>query len=209
MKHFIIAFFFIACALSMDAQKLTIAQMKAGIEAAPNPVAYVRTVLKKKYQLDTIVIPNATYFSSIADSLAYHGKIRKVYGPYEKKFLVQVLGKVPNTFHRISQVFIDTSVFSYRIADSLANNIISRIKAGSTSFEEMAMTYSMGGEGRTKGDVGWIAQGALLPEIEKELNKYKKGDLFKLWTKTGVHIIKKTYADKKDTGFALLLRVIL
>jgi parvulin-like peptidyl-prolyl isomerase len=67
----------------------------------------------------------------------------------------------------------------------------------------------MGGEGRTKGDVGWIAQGALLPEIEKELKKYKKGDLFKLWTKTGVHVIKKTYADKQDTGFALLLRIIL
>jgi hypothetical protein len=209
MKHFITAFTFIAFALPIDAQKLTISQMKAGIESAPNPVAYVRTILKKKYQLDTIVIPNATYFSSIADSLAYHGKIRKVYGPYEKKFLVQVLGKVPNTFHRISQVFIDTSVFSFRIADSLANNIIARIKSGSTSFEEMAMTYSMGGEGRTKGDVGWIAQGALLPEIEKELNKYKKGDLFKLWTKSGVHIIKKTYADKQDTGFALMLRVIL
>jgi PPIC-type PPIASE domain len=209
MKQFIIAFAFIAGALPIAAQKLTITQMKAGIEAAPNPISYVRTILKKKYQLDTVVVPNATYFSSIADSLAYHGKIRKVYGPYEKKFLVQVLGKVPNTFHRISQVFIDTSVFSFRIADSLANSIITRIKSGSTSFEEMAATYSMGGEGRTKGDVGWIAQGALLPEIEKELNKYKKGELFKLWTKSGVHIIKKTYADKQDTGFALMLRVIL
>ncbi len=209
MKQFVIAFAFIAGALPIDAQKLTITQMKAGIEAAPNPISYVRTILKKKYQLDTVVVPNATYFSSIADSLAYHGKIRKVYGPYEKKFLVQVLGKVPNTFHRISQVFIDTSVFSFRIADSLANSIITRIKSGSTSFEEMAATYSMGGEGRTKGDVGWIAQGALLPEIEKELNKYKKGELFKLWTKSGVHIIKKTYADKQDTGFALMLRIML
>jgi hypothetical protein len=209
MKKLIIALILTIVTFSVSAQKQTIAQMKAGIESAANPLAYVRTVLKKKYQMDTVIIANTTYFSGIADSLAYYGKIRKVYGPYDKKFLVQVLGKIPNTFHRVGQVFIDSSLFTFRIADSLANSIVTRVKTGTASFEDMAMTYSMGGEGRTKGDLGWIAEGALMPEIEKALRKCKKGDIFKIWSKSGVHIIRKTYEDKQDTGYVLMLRVIL
>ena len=152
---------------------------------------------------------STTTFSGLADSLSYYGKIRKVYGPYDKKYLVQVLAKVPNTFNRISQVFIDTAIFTYRIADSLANSIVKRIKSGEASIAQMAQTYSMGGEGLTKGDLGWIARGSILPEIEKELTRHKKGDVFKVWSRTGVHIIQKTAEPKQDSGFALVMRVFL
>ncbi|MEO5684841.1 MAG: peptidylprolyl isomerase [Chitinophagaceae bacterium] len=191
------------------AQKLSTAQIKINLEKAPNPIAYARDVLKRPFKLDTIVILNSTHFAGIADSLAYHGKLKKVYGPYEKQFLVQVLAKLPNTFTRISQVFIDTTVFTRRIADSLANSIVDRVKSGAASFEDMAQTYSMGGEGATKGDLGWIARGSIIPEMEKEIGRRKKGDVFKVWTKAGVHVIKKVSDSKQDTGFALLLRVIL
>ncbi len=183
--------------------------MKTGIEKAANPVAYVREVLKKKYRLDTVIILNTSQFRGVADSLAYKGTLRKVYGPLEKKYLVQVLGKAPNTFTRVSQIFIDTATFTRRIADSLATNIILRIKEGSASFEDLAQAYSMGGEAATKGDLGWIASGSVLPEIEKELTRRKKGEVFKVWSRTGVHVIKRTADPKQDTGFALLLRVFL
>jgi parvulin-like peptidyl-prolyl isomerase len=204
----ILALFLIFSGAQVNAQKMTIAQMKANIEKAPNPVAYVRDVLKKKYKLDTITIANSTSFSGIADSLAYKGKQRKVYGPYDGKYLVQILGKAPNEFTRISQIFIDTSTITLRIADSLANNIISRLRAGA-SFEDMAQSYSMGGEARTKGDLGWIARGSIMPEIEKEIKRHKKGEVFKLWSRTGLHIIKRTSEPKEDAGFVLMLRVIL
>jgi len=191
------------------AQKLTTAQIKTNLETAPNPIAYARDVLKKQYKLDTVIVLNTTHFSGLADSIAYHAKIKKVYGPYDKKFLVQVLAKLPNTFTRISQVFIDTSIFTRRVADSLANSIVDRIKNGVASFEDMAQTYSMGGEGATKGDLGWIARGSIIPEIGKEIAKRKKGDVFKVWTKAGVHVIKKVSDPKEDTGFALMLRVML
>jgi hypothetical protein len=195
--------------ISIHAQKLTIAQMKAGMEKAANPIAYVRQVMKKQYKLDTITITNTTHFAGIADSLAYKGKEKKVYGPIDKKYLVQVLGKVPNTFTRVSQIFIDTSLFTRRIADSLANSIIERVRNGSSSFEDMAQTYSMGGEAVTKGDLGWIAKGTVVPEIEKQIALHKKGELFKVWSRTGLHIMKKTADPKQDAGFVLMLRVIL
>lgn len=193
----------------LQAQKLTIAQMKAGMEKSTSPVAYVSQVLKKKYKIDSVSIINTTRFMSLADSIAYTGKLGKVYGPVENKYLIQVLGKAPNTFNRISQIFIDTSTFTYRIADSLANTILQRIKGGTATFEDMVATYSMGGEASTKGDVGWMALGFIVPEIDRELPKHKKGEVFKVWSRTGVHILKKTAEPKQDAGFVLLLRVIL
>lgn len=192
-----------------NAQKKTTAQIITELETSPNPVGYTREILKKKYVIDTIIISNTIHFIGIADSLGYYGKLKKVYGPYEKKYLVQVLAKSPNTFNRVSQIFIDTSVFSYRIADSLANNIIARIKNGKVSFEDMAQTYSMGGEGKTKGDLGWVAQGAMIPEVEKQVIRSKKNEVLKVWSRSGVHIIKKTAEPKQDHGFALLLRIFL
>ena len=193
----------------VTAQKLSVAQIKTNLEAAPNPVAYARDVLKKPFKIDTIIIMNSTHFSGIADSIAYNGKIKKVYGPFDKKVLVQILAKLPNTFTRISQVFIDTTVFTRRVADSLANSIVDRIKTGAASFEDMAQTYSMGGEGVTRGDLGWIARGSIIPALDKEIAKRKKGEVFKVWTKAGVHVIRKSSEPRQDTGFVLILRVIL
>ena len=201
---------FVLLASATFAQKKTVAQMKAGLQQAQNPLAYARDSLKKRYKLDTVVITRLRNYNGIADSLAYHGQVRKVYGPYEKgKVLVQVLGKVPNTFNRISQIYLDTAVFSRKFADSLADNIIQRIKSGSASFEQMAQTYSMGGEGITKGDLGWVAQGVLIPQIDKAIGQHKKGEVFKVWTQAGLHIIKKTENSKQDHGFALMMRVFL
>ncbi|PWT72688.1 MAG: hypothetical protein C5B59_15125 [Bacteroidetes bacterium] len=193
-------------------QKMTTAQMKLGIEGADNSPLYVKDVLKKKFKIDTIIVTRTNFFNSLADSLAYKGQVKKVYGPYTQKgqrFLVQVLAKAPNTFYRVSQIFLDTSVFSYRFADSLSDNIISRIKKGPETFEHLAQSYSMGGETVTKGDLGWVAEGVLIPQIARELPRRKKGEVFKVWSANGLHIIKKTEDPKKDTGFALMMRVFL
>ena len=201
----------LSCSLLQGiAQKKTISQIKAELQASQNPIGYVRDVLKKRYKLDTIAVARIRNYQGIADSLAYHGQVRKVYGPYEKgKILVQVLGKVPNTFNRISQIYLDTAIFRHQFADSMANSIMQRIQSGSTTFEQMAQTYSMGGEGITKGDLGWIALGVMIPEIEKEVSRHKKGEIFKVWTRAGVHIIKKMENPKQDNGFALMMRVFL
>jgi len=210
MKWSLVVLMAVMSAVPSFAQKKSVAQIKKELQVTQNPIAYVRDTLKKQYKFDTIVVTRLRNFHGIADSLAYHGQIRKVYGPYDNgKFLVQVLGKLPNTFNRISQIYIDTSVFRGKFADSIANSIITRIKNGSTTFEQMAQTYSMGGEGITKGDLGWIAQGAMIPEIESAIRKHKKGDIFKVWTRAGVHVIKITENPKQDNGFALMMRVFL
>lgn len=198
-------------ALAMPAQqKKSIAQIKTEIEKSTNGPLYVKDVLKKKFKLDTVTIARTGHFRGLPDSLAYHGRIGKVYGPYDKgKILVQVLAKAPNTFNHIHQIFLDTSVFMKRFADSLANDIIQRITDGRTTFEDMAQTYSMGGEAAIKGDMGWVASGAMIPQIERELIRRKKGEIFKVWTKNGLHIIRKSDNPKEDFGYALLMRIFI
>ena len=116
---------FLASITTLQAQQRSLATIKKELEESPNPPLYVTQVLKKRFVLDTITVTRTTRFAGIADSLAYHGKIKKVYGPFQKgKVLVQILAKLPNTFNHISQIFIDTSVFTRRIADSLADEVL-------------------------------------------------------------------------------------
>lgn len=201
---------FIVAALCTHAQKKSVAQMKKEIETSTNGPLYVKDILKKQFKLDTVVIARTSHFRGLPDSLAYHGKVGKVYGPYDKgKILVQILAKAPNTFNHIHQIFLDTSVFLKRFADSLADDIIQRVQEGRSTFEDMAQTYSMGGEAVTKGDLGWVAAGSLIPQIERELRSKKKGEIFKVWTANGLHIIRKSDNSKQDHGYALLMRVLL
>jgi hypothetical protein len=190
----------------------TIPGIRTELEKSPNPILYTRDILKKRFRIDTIIVSRTRHFNGIADSLAYTGKERKVYGPYGPaggRFLVQLLSKAPNQFYHVSQIFIDTAVFRRRVADSLADAIIAKIRSGAATFEQMAVTYSMGGEGATKGDLGWIARGILQPTIEHEVLVRKKGDVFKIWSPAGLHIIRKTDDPRQDTGFALMLQIFL
>jgi len=208
-------FFFIILIISSlhgFSQSKSIDGIKMELEKSPNSPLYVKDVMKKKFILDTVIVTRTTHFSSLADSLAYRGILKKVYGPYTmqgKKFLVQILARMPNTFYRISQIFIDTSVFRYRMADSLGKSILSKLKNNQDSFERLAEAYSMGGESITKGDLGWVARGSIIPAIDRQLAKTKKGDVFMVWSNNGLHIIKLTDGPKQDNGAALMMRIFL
>jgi parvulin-like peptidyl-prolyl isomerase len=211
MKIYISLALMLLTGMGVLAQAPSVATMKAELEKSTNSVLYTKQILKKRFRIDTITVTRTRHFGSLADSLAYTGKEKKVYGPYGpkgKQFLVQILGKAPNTFYHIAQIFIDTSIFRYRVADSLGNKIIKKLNDGSASFEDLARTYSMGGEG-PGGDLGWIARGAMLTLIEHEVVRRKKGEVFKIWSRSGLHIIKKLDDPRQDTGFALMMQVFL
>ena len=189
----------------------SISQIKKELDTTSDPIGYVKFKLKKKYTIDTVTVMSTSSFMGIADSLAYHGKIGKVYGPYKgANYLIKVLAKVPNTFYHVSHILIDTATFSKKFADSLGSNIIKRIKSGNSSFSSMASTYSVDHYSALKGgDLGWFIRGAMLPQLDRAIAIHKKGDIFKVWTPAGLHVVTIRDNPKKDNGFALLLRVIL
>jgi hypothetical protein len=191
------------------AQDAGLNKLKSELEKAPDPIAYLKKI-KKKYKVDTVVISSYKKFLGIADSLGYYGKMKKVYGPFPNdSILVQVIGKAPNIFYRASQIFLDTVRLRKSVASKLADTIIAKIKRKEAEFDDMARIYSMDGSGQIKGDLGWRARGTLVPALENSILKHKKGDVYKVYSPFGIHVVKVTEAPKQDTGFALLLRVIL
>src|ERR1700748_1621499 len=102
MRSWLSLFFILLCT-AVHAQKMTVAQIKTELEKSNNSPLYAKEVLKKKFKIDTVTVTRTIVFVSLADSLAYKGQLKKVYGPYGpqgSKFLVQVLARAPNTFFR-------------------------------------------------------------------------------------------------------------
>ncbi len=189
----------------------SVAEMKRVLDTTHDPIGYVKYRLKKKYKIDTVAIMSSSSFLGLPDSLAYKGKIGKVYGPWKgANYLIKVLAKVPNTYYHVSHILLDTVLFKKNFADSLSTSIINRIQAGTSTFADMAATYSAdrasSGNG---GDLGWFVRGAMLQQLDEAIAAHKKGDIFKVWTPAGLHIVTIKDNPKKDVGFALLLRVIL
>lgn len=209
MKKILSAIIF--CLVASWAQSQSLAQIKKELDTTRDPIGFVKYKLKKKYRIDTVAVMSTSSFSGLADSLAYTGKIGKVYGPYKgANFLIKVLAKVPNTFYHVSHILLDTSVFKTTFADSLAGSIIKKIRTDSSSFASMARTYSADYRSAAKGgDLGWFIRGVMLPQLDKAIAAHKKGEVFKVWTQAGLHIVTITDNPKKDNGFALLLRVFL
>ena len=209
MKKIIVALIFQAFLITVHGQSLS--QIKKELEATPDPLGYVKYKLKKKYKVDTVAIISTTSFVGLPDSLAYGGKTGKVYGPFKgNNVLIKILAKVPNTFYHVSHIVLDTAIFKKAFADSLATKIINRILSGNSTFETMAGTYSADpGSASKGGDLGWFVRGVMLPQLDKAVAAHKKGDLFKVWTPAGLHIVSVKDNPKKDDGFALFLRVLL
>lgn len=206
--------FVLACSLLAIAQSQaqTVPIMKKMLDTTSDPIGMTKYLFRKKYKIDTVTIYSTTSFLGFADSIAYRGKVGKVYGPFNKKnnYLLKILGKVPNTFYHVSHILIDTSVFKPKFADSLANSIIAKIKGGTDDFKSMASTYSSDPMSSSKGgDLGWFIRGVMLPQLDDAIANHKKGDVFKVWTAAGLHVVTINDLPKSDNGFALILRVFL
>lgn len=202
--------FFTAAAFTASSQKLTVAQIKKIMDTTSNPVGFA-IFLKKKYFIDTIAVLSTKSFLGKADSLAYNGKVGKTYGPFKgENILVKILVKAPNTFYHVQHIVLDTGLFRVNFADSLATNIIYKINNNMSSFASMASIYSADGISAAKGgDLGWFVRGVMLPQLDEAIATHKKGELFKVWTPAGLHIVRIVDNPKKDTGFALMLRMLL
>ncbi|MEO6547375.1 MAG: hypothetical protein ABIN94_05225, partial [Ferruginibacter sp.] len=98
----------------------SLAQVKKELDTTHDPIGFVKYKLKKKYRIDTVTVMSTSSFLGLADSIAYNGKVGRVYGPFKgANILIKVLAKVPNTFYHVSHILIDTSTFSKKFADSL------------------------------------------------------------------------------------------
>lgn len=212
MKYFgllLTAFLFFAVANCQN-NTARINQMKAELEKSKDPIALAKK-WKKKYKIDTISVISPGKYMGIGDSLAYTGKIGKAYGPFPggDSIIVVIAGKAFNMFYHAAHILFDTITFHKKVASTMADNFIKQIRSGDKKFEDLAHTYNIDGSGVNGGDFGLYPRGILLPELDREIVKHKKGDIFKVISRNGVHIVKIVENPKKDIGFAIMLRIFL
>ncbi len=199
------------CLFGGAARAQSVTQIKKVLDTTHDPIGYIKYVLKKRYRIDTITVLSTSGFLGVEDSIGYYGKVNKTYGPFPKQnVLLKVLAKIPNMFYHVSHILLDTGVYRPKFADSISNVIMEKIRSGRSDFAMQASVYSADVSSAVKGgDLGWFIRGVMLPQMDRELTKHKKGELFKVWSPAGLHILKITDNPRKDNGFALLLRVFL
>jgi peptidylprolyl isomerase len=113
--------------------------------------------------------------------------------------------------YRLSQVFVlappETDKAGFAKAQSKANDMAARAKVKSVDFPALAKAGSEHAESAAKGgDMGWVAEQSLIPELRDAVVNLKKGDVAgPIKTASGWHVIR--LEDVKEKGVRPLAEV--
>lgn len=86
-----------------------------------------------------------------------------------------------------------TNVTPENVVVERMKKIKERIESGDSDFQTLARLHSADPSGTRGGDLGWIYEGDLPPELEAEINKLQKGQISEpIKTPFGYHLIQVT-----------------
>ncbi len=147
-------------------------------------------------------------FSPNIDSMLFNAPVGQVNQPVEDNGMYRIFKVVdrqakPDSL-RASHILISyagtpikTATRTREAASKLADSILNVVQKAPASFEALAGTLSDDEAAKTKlGDLGWFADGAMVPEFNEAVLKGSVGDIKKVETQFGYHIIK--VVGKKD-----------
>jgi len=153
-------------------------------ENDPKEVAMIRD------QLTALHLINQQVRSSL---LVSDAEILRFYQQHRDRFMLP-----PEV--RISQILIALGPGSELLAvREKAQEVYAQLKKGER-FEELAAKYSDGPEGRRGGNLGYIRQGDILPQIQKAIEQAPPGSVTEpIASPIGMHIIRVD--DRKPSEF--------
>jgi len=147
-------------------------------------------------------------FSPQIDSMLFNAPVGQVLQPVEDNGMYRIFKVVdrqskPDSL-KASHILISyagtpikTATRTREAADKLADSIMNVVKKNPAAFDGLASTISDDETARTKaGDLGWFADGAMVPEFNEAVLKGSVGEIKKVETQFGYHIIK--ILGKKD-----------
>jgi peptidyl-prolyl cis-trans isomerase D len=141
-------------------------------------------------------------FSPNIDTMLFSAPVGQVNQPVEDNGMYRIFKVVdrqekPDSL-RASHILISyagtpikTATRTREAASKLADSILNVVQKTPASFEAIAGTLSDDAAAKTKlGDLGWFADGAMVPEFNEAVLKGSVGDIKKVETQFGYHIIK-------------------
>jgi parvulin-like peptidyl-prolyl isomerase len=118
-------------------------------------------------------------------------------------FTYKILFETNINAFRVSYIFLDASKISLAEIEKLRTEILEEYKNG-ISFSNLANKYTM--DSSKDGDLGWFAEGMMVPDFEKAVKNHKQNDIFKvdIANEKWYYIVLKTFNDKPIREFTVL-----
>ncbi len=147
-------------------------------------------------------------FSPLIDSMLFNAPVGQVLQPVDDNGMYRIFKVIdrqakPDSL-RASHILISyagtpvkTATRTREAAEKLADSILNVVKKTPVAFESIASTLNDDEVAKTKkGDLGWFADGKMVPEFNEAVVTGTVGDIKKVETQFGYHIIK--VVGKKD-----------
>jgi peptidyl-prolyl cis-trans isomerase D len=147
-------------------------------------------------------------FAPMIDSMLFNAPVGQVLQPLEDNGMYRIFKIVdrqakPDSL-KASHILVSyagtpvkTATRTREEADKLADSILNVVQKNPAAFEGIAATRNDDEVAKSKlGDLGWFADGAMVPEFNDAVLKGSIGDIKKVETQFGYHIIK--VVGKKD-----------
>jgi peptidyl-prolyl cis-trans isomerase D len=147
-------------------------------------------------------------FSPNIDTMLFNAPVGQVLQPIEDKEMFRIFKVIdrqskPDSL-RASHILISYSgtpikeaTRTREAADKLSDSLLNVIKANPAAFDALALSVNDDQTAKAKaGDLGWFADGAMVPEFNQAVLTGTVGEFKKVETQFGYHIIK--VVGKKD-----------
>jgi len=157
-------------------------------------------------------------FAPNIDSMLFSAPVGQVFQPMEDNGMYRIFKLVdreatPDSL-RASHILIsyagtpvNTATRTREEAEKLADSILTVVQKNPAAFQVLASTRNDDEVAKSKmGDLGWFADGAMVPEFNEAVMKGSVGDIKKVETQFGYHIIK--IVGKKDPSTKIKVAII-
>jgi peptidyl-prolyl cis-trans isomerase D len=184
-----------------------ITEIKGEFERATDNVQFVNmnadTRFSGMYQTPKEII------SPISDWVTY-ANVNDVYGPIRdgniyKLFKLNDTKVLPDSVQASHILIRVQSAEEEKKAEAKLDSIKEKIDAGRVTFEQAAKDNSQDGSAEMGGDLGWFKPGMMVPEFDKAAFESKKGEIVKVKTQFGYHLLKVTNQGSTSKHYQLAI----
>jgi len=174
----------------INAQRSEVSIKEFNIESKGK--SYEIEELKKVYSPIVKLDNELNYSKATIDSFLLNGVKDSYIGPIQvngQKYVYLIKDVISTYKMRAGQILIDPINTSESGVDSIAKEILVKLKNGS-SFDEMCKKYSYSDNSKHECDLGWFMSGEMVKMFEQAVLEHKKGDIFRVKSEFGTHIVK-------------------
>lgn len=147
----------------------------------------------------------------VLDSLLFNGKENTYIGPvlnngHKSIYLIKDVNRIYKM--RAGQILIDPFSYSGTEVDSITNEIFTNLSKG-VSFDFFCRKYSFDGNKKSECDLGWFKSGDMVKEFEDAVLAHKKGEVFRVKTIFGIHVVKVLEDPIEDSRIVSFIEIKL